>query len=110
MKAIRNIATILLLSTGVLHVFLFIQEPRATGSAAVLVFGIIYFIIGIILFLKMKYSHFLGIIVPLIGIIFGLVAFDLGDMSPLMKVLGIIETAIIILCSILVRESRKKAL
>jgi len=76
MKAIRYIATIFLLAAGVLHVFFFLQEPRAAGSSAVLVLGIIYLVIGILMFLKTKYSHLLGIIFPLIGLIYGLIAFD----------------------------------
>ena len=110
MKAIRYIATILLLAAGVGHISLFIQEPMAGFSAAtVLVFGIIYFVAAILLFLKIKYSSIIGIIFPLIGILIGLMAFDPAEGPLLLKFLGIMDAGVIILCSILEWNGRRKS-
>jgi len=108
MKTIRYMASILLLAAGVLHFFLLMKDPGATGSAVVLFFGIIYFVIGILLFLNIKYSTIAGVIFPLIGIIAGLTMFDPAEGNPLLKILGITEAVIIILCSILAWGGRKK--
>ena len=109
MKAIRYIAILLLLTAGVGHFFLLIEEPMAmVSAAAVLVFGIIYFVVAILLFLKIKYSSISGILFPLIGIIVGLMAFDPAEAPPLMKFLGIIDAGIIILCTILEWNRRRK--
>jgi hypothetical protein len=110
MKAIRYIATILLLAAGVGHISLFIQEPMAeVSAAAVLAFGIIYFVVAILLFLKIKYSSISGIIFPLIGIVVGLMAFDPSKGPLLLKFLGIMDVGVIILCSILEWNGRRKA-
>jgi tellurite resistance protein TehA-like permease len=109
MKAIRYITILLLLVAGVLHIVLFIQEPLAARSAVVLVFGIIYLVIGILLFLKFKYSSLSGIIFPLAGVLVGLIAFDPKEGNMLISILGIADVLIIILCSILEWERRKEA-
>lgn len=109
MKAIRYIAAILFLADGTGHIFLFIQEPSAGNSLVLLAFGILYFVIGILLFLKIKSSSILGIIFPLIGTIVGLVLIDPAELTLLFKILGITDAVIIILCSILLWGRRRKA-
>jgi hypothetical protein len=109
MKAIRYLASILLLAAGVVHIILFIRGPRDLVSAVVLAFGIIYFAIGILLFLKIKYSTVSGILFPLIGIIVGLTAFDPAQRTPLLGILGIADVTIVILCTILEWDRRREA-
>ena len=72
MKTIRYMATILLLAAGVLHFFLFMQEPWATGSAVVLAFRNYLFCDRDITVPENKIFLLAGIIFPLIGIIVGL--------------------------------------
>jgi len=110
MKAIRYITAILLLAAGVGHIFLFIQELHAESSAVVLIFGIVYLVIGILLILGKKYSPVFGILFPLIGLVYGLIAFDPGNAPLILNILGITDIMIIILCSILVWGTRKKTL
>jgi hypothetical protein len=108
MKAIRYIASVLLIGAGVCHIYLFLQEPAPIGgSAIVLTFGIIYFVIGILLFLKIKYSPILGIVFPLLGVIVGSIVFDPTQGPLLMKILGIVDLVNIILCSVLVWRRKK---
>lgn len=108
MKAIRHITAILLLAAGAGHIFVFIQEPRAAGSAVILFFGIVYFVIGILLILGKKHSPVLGILFPLIGLVYGLIAFDPANAPLILNILGITDIIVIILCSILVWGTRKK--
>ena len=108
MKAIRYISAILLFAAGAGHIYLYSQEPMAAGPAAtVLAFGIIYVVIAILLFLKIKYSSIAGIIFPLLGIIAGLTAFDPTEGPQLLKILGILDATVIILCSILAWGRRR---
>lgn len=108
MKAIRYIASILLLAAGVGHLVMFIRSPGDPVSAVILAFGILYAVIGMLLFLDMKYAALAGIILPLAGIIVGLIIFDPSQRTPLLGVLGIAEVAIISLCSILEWKRRRK--
>lgn len=108
MRAIRYIASVLLLMAGAGHFFMFTQVPRDLVSAVVLAFGVIYTAVGIILFTDVKYSALAGIVFPLTGIIAGLIIFDPAQITPLLGVLGIVEVAIIILCSTLEWNMRRK--
>jgi hypothetical protein len=59
MKSIRLLAGILLLITGILHVVLYIKDPNLSGSIGLLIFGIIYTVIGILLFNRKIYPLYL---------------------------------------------------
>lgn len=109
MKAIRYFVLFLLLAASVGHILLFAQYPMTWNSAVILVFGIIYLAIGLSLYLRKKYSLPLGIIFPLIGLLCGMIAFDPMEAPLLLKILGIADATIIILCSILEWDRRKKA-
>ena len=54
MKAIRTLAGILLLVSGALHIVAYFLAPESPGSIPVLAFGIIYMIIGALLFNRKK--------------------------------------------------------
>jgi hypothetical protein len=108
MKAIRYITVILIFAASVGHILLFIQEPRAEGSAVVLFFGIVYLVIGTFLIQGKKYSPVFGILFPLIGLVYGLIAFDPVSAPLILNILGIIDIMMIILCSILVWGTIKK--
>ena len=110
MKTIRFITVILLLAAGVGHIFLFFQELHSESSAVILIFGIIYLVIGTLLILGKKYSPVLGILFPAIGLVYGLIAFDPVKAPLILNILGITDIMMIILCSILLWDTRKKAL
>ena len=108
MKAIHYLATILLFAAGMIHVYMFGRDPESSNSAIVLIFGIIYLIVGILLYVKMKYSPVLGIIFPLGGIIAGLLVFDPAARTPLLGILGIMDALVVILCLILAWDGRNR--
>jgi uncharacterized membrane protein HdeD (DUF308 family) len=80
MKPIRLFAGILLLITGILHVVLYIKDSSMSGSIGLLIFGIIYAVIGILLFNRKIYPLFLGLIIPLIGIILSIIKSGIPDL------------------------------
>jgi len=106
MKTIRVLAGSFLLLDGILHVV----EYLNTGIIGILAFGIIYLIIGALLFNKKDYPVYLGLIVPLIGMSSSLIKFgmqDLISLSALFKLLGII---VVICCAyILIKRKQKTA-
>jgi uncharacterized membrane protein HdeD (DUF308 family) len=107
MKTIRLLAGILLLFSGVLHNLEYFQAPDNPGSIGILLFGVIYFINGFLLFNKKKYPIFLGIIVPIIGMTLSLIKFgipELISMSALFKLLEII--AGVCCCVLLIKRTK----
>jgi len=80
MKTIRLLAAILLLISGVLHAIVYFQAPENPGSIPILLFGVIYLIVGLLLFNKKKYPLYLGIIVPLIGMTLSLIKFGIPEL------------------------------
>ena len=107
MKSIRTLAAILLLISGALHAIVYFQAPENPGSIPILSFGVIYFIVGLLLFNKKKYPLYLGIILPLIGMTLSLIKFgmpELISMSFLFKVLEII--AVVCCCMLLIKKPK----
>ncbi|MGE5457384.1 MAG: hypothetical protein ACM3RX_03435 [Methanococcaceae archaeon] len=80
MKTIRILAGILLLITGILHAVLYVQTPDDPGIIGVLVFGIIYGIIGLLLFNNKVYPLYLGSIIPLIGMTLSIIKFGIPEL------------------------------
>ena len=93
MKTIRLFAGLLLLVSGILHIIVYFQAPDNPGSIAILGFGVIYCLTGVLLFNKKKYPIYLGIFVPLVGMTLSLIKFgipELISMSALFKLLEVI--------------------
>jgi len=101
MKPIRLIAGILLLITGVLHVLLYIQTHDEPGSIGLLIFGIIYTLIGILLFNKKRYPLYLGLIIPSIGMILSIIKFGIPSLISLLALFKLIGIIVIICCGYL---------
>jgi len=107
MKAIRFLAGILLLITGVLHVILYAKTPDEPGMIGYLVFGIIYALIGILLFTRNMYPVYLGLIFPLIGFIICLIKFGFPVIVSIDTLLYVIDVVVIICCVILLMKRKK---
>mgnify|MGYP001810035656 FL=1 len=107
MKTIRLLAGILLLLSGILHIVAYFQAPDSPGSIPVLAFGIIYMIVGALLFNRKKYPVYLAILLPVIGMTLSLIKFgipELVSMSALFKVLEII--AVVCCCALLIKSKK----
>jgi hypothetical protein len=101
MKTIRNLAGVLLLITGILHIVLFIDKPDDPGSVGVLIFGIIYSVIGILLFNRKIYPLYLGLFIPLIGMTLSIIKFGIPDLVSLLALFKVIGIIVLICCGYL---------
>ncbi|MHC1730819.1 MAG: hypothetical protein AB9888_02110 [Bacteroidales bacterium] len=106
MKTIRLLAGILLLITGVLHVVLYMKDP-ISESIGLLVFGIIYAVIGILLFNRHIYPLYLGLIIPLIGMTLSIIKFGIHDLISLLALFKLIGLTVIICCGYLLLNKKK---
>lgn len=102
MKTIRFLAAILLVITGVWHIALFFKASGDLDSLPLLIFGIIYVLIGIFLFTPKKLWVYLGLILPLIGMTMAIVKLGLKNFDLTMWVLILIDVAVIICCGYLI--------
>ena len=107
MKPIRLLAGILLLITGILHVVLYIKDPNVSGSIGLLIFGIIYAVIGFLLFNNKIYSIYLGLIIPLIGMTLSIIKFGIPGLISLLALFKLIGIIVIICCGYLLLNRKK---
>jgi uncharacterized membrane protein HdeD (DUF308 family) len=107
MKNIRNLAGVLLLITGILHIIIYFQNPNDPGIIGVLVFGIIYSITGLLLFNKKIYPLYLGVAIPLIGMTLSIIRFGIPELISMLALFKIIGLAVVILCIYLLVKRNK---
>jgi hypothetical protein len=82
------------------------DEPGAIG---LIVFGIIYGIIGVLLFTRKVYPVYLGLIIPLIGLTIALIKFGVPELVSLETLLHLIDVIVIVSCIILIAKHKKPA-
>jgi len=102
MKKIRYLAAFLLLLTGILHVSTIIINPSDPTALPMLVFGIVYFTIGVLLFLNIKYSKYLGLIFPLIGLATGFGVVGIKNWTAMLKLFFAYDAVVAICCVLLI--------
>ena len=116
MKKIPLSTTVLLLITGCLQVAFYKRGSSDVGSHRMLVFGIIYVIIGLLFFTQKKYTYYTAIILPFIRMITAYFKFGFPALISVtayknvtsMITLTVIDLIVIICCAFLIL-SRKKA-
>ena len=82
MNRIRYLAAGLLCLTGVIHVTrLGIPSSGASLDVVVPIFGVIYLIIGVLLFRDSRTACYFGAVVPLLGVSVGVLGGILGMMG-----------------------------
>lgn len=101
MRTLRYITALLLILDGALHSLSYLQAPNDPNAIPMLVFGIIYFTTGVMLFLDMKYSAVTGIVFPLTGIGSGVFVIGLNNTSTMLWVMFAIDVLVVICCCIL---------
>jgi ABC-type Fe3+-siderophore transport system permease subunit len=102
MKTLRNLAGILLLITGILHIVMYFQNSADPGIIGVLVFGVIYCIVGLLLFNKKLYPIYLGAIIPLIGMTLSIIKFGIPKLMSMLALFKIIGLIAVVLCLYLI--------
>ncbi len=93
-------AGILVLLSGVLHVYLYIKSPGAPGSVGILVVGLIYAITGLLLFNSKKFPLYLGIAMPIIGMTLSFLKFGVPEVFSLSALFKLLGVAGVVCCSI----------
>lgn len=107
MKTIRYFAALLMLLTGVLHVLPMFGEPQDPNALPMLAFGIVYFAVGVVLILKIRFSEILGIIFPLTGLGTGFFVVGLKNWDTMLSIMFIIDAIVIMCCIILLLNKNK---
>ncbi|MBN1791025.1 MAG: hypothetical protein JW830_11050 [Bacteroidales bacterium] len=107
MKTIRFLAAILLVITGVWHVTLFFKATSDPNSIPLLIFGILYGLIGVFLFTPKMLWVYLGLIFPLIGMTMASIQMGVKNFDLTMKVLILIDVIVIICCVYLILVRKK---
>jgi uncharacterized membrane protein HdeD (DUF308 family) len=107
MKTIRHLAGILLLVSGALHFVAYFQAPRNPESNPMLAFGIIYMIIGALLFNRKKYPLYLAVIVPLIGMTLSLIKLGIPELISLSTLFKVMEIIAVVCCLIILFNKQK---
>jgi uncharacterized membrane protein HdeD (DUF308 family) len=107
MRPFRLLAGMLLLISGILHIIAYFQAPDSPGSIPVLTFGIIYIIVGALLFNRKKYPLYLAVIVPLIGMTLSLIKFGIPEFFTLSALFKVLEIIAVVCCSLLLFKSKK---
>lgn len=108
MKIIRRIAVCLLLLTGVLHLVLVIATPSDRNALGTLVFGLLYSALGVLLFLKVKYSTIMGIVFPVIGLGSGFIVIGINNWTPVLTFLFAVDVAVILCCILMFLRRENK--
>lgn len=106
MKTIRFLAGLLLLINGVLHVVEYLNISNESGSIGLLLFGIIYIIIGLLLFNKKMYPVYLAIIFPLIGFTLSIIKFGNPALISFSALFKLIDVIVIVCCAYLLYKRK----
>lgn len=109
MRTIRLLAGILLLISGILHIVSYFQTPGSPGSIPVLSFGVVYMIVGFLLFNRKKYPVYLAIILPLSGMTLSLIKFGIPGLISLSALFKVLEIIAVVCCVMLLIKNKKTA-
>jgi hypothetical protein len=107
MKTIRYLAALLMVITGILHVLPIFKEVKDPNALPMLGFGIVYFGIGVLLFMDKKIGQILGIIFPLIGLGIGFGGIGIKNWDTMLTIMFIIDAIVVICCLILLLNRNK---
>lgn len=88
-----------------LHVFQYVN--LSDSSIGILAFGIIYLVVGALLFNKKTYPLYMGVFIPLTGMTLSIIKFGIPEflsLSALFKLLGMI----VVICCVYILINRKR--
>jgi uncharacterized membrane protein HdeD (DUF308 family) len=107
MSTFRLLAGILLVISGILHIAAYFKAPDSPGSIPVFSFGVIYMIVGFLLFNRKKFPVYLAIILPLIGMTLSLIKFGIPELISLSALFKGLEIIAVVCCTVLLIKSPK---
>jgi len=88
---------------------LYIKTSENPGTIGLLIFGFIYATIGVLLFTPKLYPVYLGLIIPLIGMILSIVKFGIPELISLLTLFKVIGVIVIALCAYLLLKKPNPA-
>lgn len=99
MKAIHYLPASLLLLLSVLNLYLGIITRPDSGYVIYIVFGVVYFTLGVLLINKMRGADFLGFIIPLSIVFLYPLIVDFKNLHPWSSgFLGAINAVVVLCC------------
>jgi hypothetical protein len=104
MKTIRYFAALLMLISGVWHVALYFKAPAEWGIAA-LAFGVLYFIIGLLLLRPKMIGVYLGLL-PIVAVVAAPFMIGLKNLGLVMSALLIIDLVVFVCCVFLILKRK----
>lgn len=107
MKTIRYTAASLLLLTGLMHAYYMLRAPHEPNSIGLLVFGIVFIVTAIFVYLDNKLALYAGILIPLVGAV--LATADIIKHFSRHMIAFLIIDLLIIICCLYVLLSSKNA-
>lgn len=87
---------------------MYIQAPEKPGIIGVLAFGVIYSIIGILLFNKKVYPLYLGFIIPIIGMTLSIIKFGIPALFSMLALFKVIGIVVVFICGYILFRSKKQ--
>ncbi|MCX6241740.1 MAG: hypothetical protein NTX43_08055 [Bacteroidetes bacterium] len=108
MKLIRKISAVLLMVTGIAHIFLAFGYPEYSEIILMLLFGVAYFISGLSLILKPAAGEIMGMIFPMAGLLSGIFFIGPGNWNAQFCFLFAIDAFVLISCFCLRFAGRKE--
>lgn len=106
MKYIWYAAALLTLFTAAWHLISVIDVFSGPNGAPLLVFGIIYVVVGIFLLFRLKYALLMGILFPLLGLAGGFFVMGIKNWNTSFTVMFLIDAMIVILCALLLLQKK----
>jgi hypothetical protein len=107
MKTLRFFAGLLLVINGMLHIFGYLNTSGNPGNIGVLAFGLIYIIVGVLLFNKKSYPLYLGVIIPIIGMTLSIIKFGMREIISLLALYKLLGLVVVICCAYLLINRRR---
>ena len=107
MKTIRYMAALLMLISGIWHVVLYFKVPEY-HFLLILVFGVVYFVTSLLLFVTKKIGGYFGLTFPLIALVGTVVqTSDLKSLNLTAKILLLIAVVVVVCCAYLILARKK---
>lgn len=107
MKKLHKVTGAFLILAGLLHFLLLIMEAEDPHKFIYLFYGCLYLVSGLLFFTKITWSPWLGLLLPLSGVILGMLIKGTTQPGPLLGFLLILDLVVICFCVILLLRPKK---
>jgi hypothetical protein len=110
MERIRYLAAGLLLLTGVVHVLQIFAGPFSTGTLITVVFGLVYLLIGVYLFVRAHRKWYIaGTVMPLLGVLLTVLGMLQAHAYAMLQIFFIVVDILVVVgCLYLVTRGNKQ--